>query len=172
MRHDLNLTINTWAYFGISFILFLILSHFLKVDFLWSAITGGVIYFLSYSAWISFAFGKMGKQYIKKSLYGLLFTAFKKRSFSKALEEMFNFTEDMEAEIEAIVQGSSRWLMIVPFLLLFPTIALNFIPSLNLNYLLIAEVYFLIVGFIGMITCRRGYLCLSAFVFVFDDVEY
>lgn len=100
------------------------------------------------------------KKFFTKSLFGFVVDAIRKRSFQKAAEEMLNVSENAEAEMQEIIQRESRWLVVIPSLMLLATIVLDWLIDVSLRYFLIAEGYFVFIGLVWMLMCRQGRLTM------------
>ncbi|MGE9269369.1 MAG: hypothetical protein ACQKBU_01085 [Verrucomicrobiales bacterium] len=98
------------------------------------------------------------KNFFTKSLLGFVLDIFRKKSVLRAAEEMLSVSDDAEQLVEQSIQRESRWLVMIPFLLLVATFLLDWVLDVSLDYFLTAEFYYLIVGFVWMVLCRRGRL--------------
>ncbi|TAE76900.1 MAG: hypothetical protein EAZ84_06100 [Verrucomicrobia bacterium] len=159
-RHDLPLGLHSWLFFAGTYAGFVLLSVAIGVGVFWGIVTSLVISFFSHSTWQASVGALLMKRFFTKSLIGFVIDAFRKKSFLRAAEEMLAVHDKADAEIEEIMQRESRWLFIIPALMLVGTGMLDWLIDANLRYFRIAESYFLLVGFIWMCLCRRGRLTM------------
>ena len=159
-RDDLPLGLHTWLFFAVTFFGFVLISVAIGVGVFWGILTSLVISFFSHSAWRSSVVALLMKRFFTKSLFGFVVDAFRKRSFLRAAEEMLAVSDDAEAEIQEIMQRESRWLVVIPTLMLLATGVLDWLIGANLRYFLIAESYYLFVGLVWMLMCRHGRLTM------------
>ena len=71
---------------------------------------------------------------------------------------MLSVSDGAEELIERSIQRESRWLAFIPLLLLAVTFLFDLLLEASLQYFLIAEIYYLMVGLVWMLLCRLGRL--------------
>jgi len=176
-KEDIPLELHSWVYAILALSGWVLISWLIQVGAGWAIAASFCIMSLSHAAWRTRILAVMAKTYLVKSFFGFLIDIFKKKSLQSAIEDLCTVDENFEAEVESLIQRESRWLVVIPILLIIPTSILHLLfnalgvtPFLdktfhvNLSYFCITESYFFIVGIFWMIMCRRGRLTVLGLV--------